>query len=200
MRRRNIPALLVLILLGPARPVLPQAAVAPLKARLNVQLDERGILWRGLERITQAALIDAAKTSANSVVIEVEPNAPDQALEKVLTALREAAITDVSVVAAPSTNPFYLASRDLGYRIVSQEYGRAMGIGRGHHVPPATDWDLFTQLELSLNKKGEITSASRVYGSELPELTDRLVGKSVRGFPGAGRVFARLYLRRLPVR
>ncbi len=198
--RLNISALLLLILVGPTRPVFSQTAAAPSRGRLSVQMDERGILWRGLERVTQTALIDAAKSSANSVVIEVEPNAPSQALDKVLTALREAAVTEVSVVSTPSANPFFLASRELGYRIVSQEYGRTMGIGRGHHVPPAAEWDVFTQLELSLNKKGEIVSAHRIYGSDLPEITDRLVGKGMRGYTGGGKAFARLYLKRQSAR
>ncbi len=196
MSRRTNRALLLLLLVGLACPAFPQASGGPSRGRVSVQLDERGFMWRGSERVTRTELIDAAKKSTGPVVIELEPNAPSQALDSILASLKEASIIEVDVVPAPSAGPFFTASRDLGYRIVMQEYGRTMGIGRGHHVPPAGQWDVFTQLELSLNKVGVIVSAHSVYGSDLPEFTERLLGKSMRGFPGGGRVSARVYLKR----
>jgi hypothetical protein len=149
--------------------------------------------------MTPGPLINAAKLSSRSVTIELEPNAPTRALETVMTALKDASVKDVSVVTALPASPFFLASRDLGYRIVSQEVGRTMGIGRGHHVPAAADWEMFTQLELLLDKDGEIVSVRRIYGSEMPDFSDRLLGAKMQNFAGSDRIVARLYLKKQPV-
>jgi hypothetical protein len=98
-----------------------------------------------------------------------------------------------------NTNPLFSVIADRGYTIVAKEIWRTQEIGMGYRGP-ASEWDYFVQLELLLNKDGEILATRTLSGSEMPDVTSGMVGIRVRYFSGTDRIVARLWLKKRSAR
>ena len=99
-----------------------------------------------------------------------------------------------------NTNPLFSVIADRGYTIVAKEIWQYQEKGMGRRAPPVSEWDYFVQLELLLNKDGDILATRTLSGSEMPDVTGGMVGIRVRHFSGTDRIVARLWLKKLSAR
>jgi len=95
-------------------------------------------------------------------------------------------------------NPLVRAFRDLGFGIVAKEIWQSQTQGTGDHVPSDSTWEIFTQLDLRLDKGGKIVSVHTISGTEVHGLAERLLGTEIPSANGADRVFGRFWLTRQP--
>ncbi len=96
------------------------------------------------------------------------------------------------------TNPLVSAFQDMGFRIVAKEIWQYQTQGMGDKAPPSSAWEIFTQLEFQLDKRGNVISVRTMSGTQLQGLANRLLGMEIRRTNGADRVFGRFWLLRHP--